>query len=235
MHDHRRGCILIQTLISLEPFHGSHYFLLLPLCLSIKLSLLILGRPQMATTTAPLRTPSPKVRIRSQSFDSPSSRTPIDQSPFSKPIDSIATNPFHSRKGAKHSGEISSVGALLTLHTRMSNLSILSTLSSTASSTASSPPESESHMELCTNLSLVPNDDRPVNPQASPFLYQDTRYAMYAPWLVKVVLNLCDVRGLDWMSISEPVERIWGVRTCAAEVLAILSSNGRVAARRWWD
>jgi len=90
-------------------------------------------------------------------------------------------------------------------------------------------------MELCTNLSLVPNDDRPVNPQASPFLYQDTRYAMYSPWLVKVVLNLCDVRGLDWMSISEPVERIWGVRTCAAEVLAILSSNGRVAARRWWD
>jgi hypothetical protein len=58
---------------------------------------------------------------------------------------------------------------------------------------------------------------------------------MYSPWLVRAVLDLHDVRGLDWMSIAEPVERIWGVRTCTAEVLAILSDNGRVNNRRWWD
>jgi hypothetical protein len=75
----------------------------------------------------------------------------------------------------------------------------------------------------------------PVEEQSSPFQYQDTSYTMYSPWLVRAVLDLHDVRGLDWMSIAEPVERIWGVRTCTAEVLAILSDNGRVNNRRWWD
>jgi hypothetical protein len=57
---------------------------------------------------------------------------------------------------------------------------------------------------------------------------------MYSPWLVRVVLDLYDVRGLDWMSIAEPVERLWGVQTSSAEVLNILSDNGRVH-RQWWD
>jgi hypothetical protein len=58
---------------------------------------------------------------------------------------------------------------------------------------------------------------------------------MYSPWLVRAVLDLYDVRGLDWMSIAEPVEHIWGVQTSTAEVLGILSDNGRVNNRRWWD
>jgi hypothetical protein len=58
---------------------------------------------------------------------------------------------------------------------------------------------------------------------------------MYAPFLVRVVLDLYDVRGLAWQNIAEPVERIWGVRTSSAEVLGILSGNGRIVGRRWWD
>lgn len=58
---------------------------------------------------------------------------------------------------------------------------------------------------------------------------------MYSPWLVQVVLNLYDVMGLDWMSIAEPVYRRWGVQTSSAEVLDILSDNGRVLGRKWWD
>jgi hypothetical protein len=57
---------------------------------------------------------------------------------------------------------------------------------------------------------------------------------MYSPWLVRVVLDMYDVRGMDWMSIAEPIERVWGVRTSSADVLGILSANGRVG-RRWWD
>jgi hypothetical protein len=37
------------------------------------------------------------------------------------------------------------------------------------------------------------------------------------------------------MSIAEPIERLWGVRTSTAEVLDILSDNGRVLNRQWWD
>lgn len=58
---------------------------------------------------------------------------------------------------------------------------------------------------------------------------------MYSPFLVRVVLDLYDVRGMDWMSIAEPVERIRGVPTSTAEVLDILSDNGRVGNRKWWD
>jgi len=69
----------------------------------------------------------------------------------------------------------------------------------------------------------------------SPFLYQDTSYPMYSPWLVRVVLDMYDVHRLDWMSIAEPIERVWGVRSSSADVLGILSDNGRVLNRRWWD
>ena len=57
---------------------------------------------------------------------------------------------------------------------------------------------------------------------------------MYDPWLVRVVLDMYDVRGFDWTMIAEPIERIWGFRTCSAEVLGILSGNGRLGPR-WWD
>jgi hypothetical protein len=79
-------------------------------------------------------------------------------------------------------------------------------------------------------------DAPPVEEEpSSPFFYQDPSYPMYSPWLVRVVLDLHDNRGLDWMSIAEPVERLWGVPTSSAEVLSILSDNGRVLNRRWWD
>ncbi|KAI8932720.1 hypothetical protein NX059_010211 [Plenodomus lindquistii] len=207
----------------------------------------------MATMMVPPRTPSPKVRIRSLSFDSPSSRisvTPIEESPFSKSTGSIATRSM-LKKAAMGHDPIHSVNVLLPLHTKMSDESILSDASSASSSVASSPTDSESNMELCADspspsvererphplafAQTIDYSEPTTEQQASPFLYQDTSYQMYSPWLVKVVLDLCDVRGLDWMSIAEPVERIWGVKTSAAEVLDILSSNGRVLNRRWWD
>lgn len=65
--------------------------------------------------------------------------------------------------------------------------------------------------------------------------YQDNTSPMYDPWLVRVVLDMYDVHGFDWTSIAEPIERIWGFRTSSAEVLGILSGNGRVRGRVWWD
>ena len=76
----------------------------------------------------------------------------------------------------------------------------------------------------------------PASPAAAdPFAFQDPAFPMYPPFLVRVVLDLYDVRGLAWQNIAEPVERIWGVRTSSAEVLEILSRNGRIMGRRWWD
>ena len=57
---------------------------------------------------------------------------------------------------------------------------------------------------------------------------------MYDPYLVILVLDCYDKKGFDWTMIAEPIERIWGIRTSSAEVLGILSGNGRVG-RRWWD
>ncbi|KAF2008980.1 hypothetical protein BU24DRAFT_428947 [Aaosphaeria arxii CBS 175.79] len=64
--------------------------------------------------------------------------------------------------------------------------------------------------------------------------YQDASVPMFDPWLVRVVLDLYDVRRFEWMMIAEPIERIWGIRTSSAEVLEILSANGRLR-RCWWD
>jgi hypothetical protein len=76
----------------------------------------------MATTIAPPRTPSPKVRIRSQSFDSPSSRigvTLFEASPFSKSTGSIVTKALSHRDGpdAADHGEFEPANVLLPLHT----------------------------------------------------------------------------------------------------------------------
>ncbi|CAO2652595.1 Nn.00g008780.m01.CDS01 [Neocucurbitaria sp. VM-36] len=212
----------------------------------------------MATIMAPPRTPSPKVRIRAQSFDSPSSSrmtvTPIEESPCSKSTGAIMSLPRHDVIKAAERGAMRPVHVLLPLHTKMSDESILSDSSSASSSVASSPTDSEGNMDLCSDSPLpspceprqrphpltfcqsISYDESPaaVEP-SSPFLYQDTSYPMYSPWLVRVVLDLYDVRGLDWMSIAEPIQRIWGVRTSTAQVLDILSANGRVNNRRWWD
>lgn len=210
----------------------------------------------MATMTAPLRTPSPKVRIRSQSFDSPSSNTsitPIEVSPFSRSAGAIATEIVPHYK-AQEPGELKAANVLLPLHTKMSDDSILSDASSIMSSSSTSSTESDEETGLMADSPSPPvqlerqrphplafcqsinYDATPIEEQpSSPFLYQDMSYPMYSPWLVQVVLNLHDVMGLDWMSIAEPVYRKWGVQTSSAEVLDILSDNGRVPGRKWWD
>lgn len=211
----------------------------------------------MATIIIPPRTPSPKVRIRSQSFDSPSSRisvTPIEESPCSKSTSAIVTKilPRYGNLQSAHGG-IALAKILLPLHTKMSDESILSDSSSASSSAASSPTKSEMDVDLISDspspcaqrqrerphpltfCQSVTYETQPAIEPSSPFLYQDTSYTMYSPWLVRAVLELYDVRGLDWMSIAEPVGRIWGISTNSAEVLSILSDNGRVLNRRWWD
>lgn len=215
------------------------------------------SRARMATTIAPPRTPSPKVRIRSQSFDSPSSHTiitPIEVSPFSRSAGAIATEgvSHYNNLKAQQQGDLKSINVLLPLHTKMSDDSILSDASSITSSSSTSsaedvglmadspsPPPTQRERQrphplaFCQSISY---DATPIEEQpASPFLYQDPSYPMYSPWLVQVVLNLHDVMGLDWMSIAEPVQRRWGVQTSSAEVLGILSDNGRVLGRKWWD
>jgi hypothetical protein len=136
----------------------------------------------------------------------------------------------------------------------MSGESILSAASSAPSSGASSLSGAEEDGDLMSDTpsprahiarqrphpltfcQSVTYDATPIEEQpSSPFLYQDKSFPMYSPWLVRAVLDLYDVRGLDWMSIADPIERFWGVQTNSAEVLNILSDNGRVLNRRWWD
>ncbi|KAF2124863.1 hypothetical protein P153DRAFT_435072 [Dothidotthia symphoricarpi CBS 119687] len=185
----------------------------------------------MATFLPPPRTPSPKVRIRSHSFDSPSSRLSVTPTEESKSTTAILTRRHSSRDVVLDTHP----AAMIPLRTQISNESLSST------STTSSP----------TNINTITNDPRPKTPRSStppspspspsptdppsPFLYQDTSNAGYSPWLVRVVLDLYDVRGLAWTLIAEPVERIWGVRTSSGEVFGILLGNGRVGGRRWWD
>ncbi|RAR14496.1 hypothetical protein DDE83_002068 [Stemphylium lycopersici] len=232
----------------------------------------------MATLTVPPRTPSPKVRIRSLSFDSPPARmsiTPVEESPFSKSTGSLRT--LESYDGIENitTGGFRPANVLLPLNTKMSDESILSDTSSVSSSVTSSPSNSEGSntMQLCTeeeegeateeeksaassplplqdqrqrqrqrphplafSQTALAKDEAVAAPgPTSPFLYQDTSCPMYSPWLVRVVLNIYDVHRLDWMSIAELIERVWGVRSSSADVLGILSDNGRVLNRRWWD
>lgn len=96
-----------------------------------------------ALLAAPPRTPSPKVRIRSQSFsfESPSSitrlnaSTPVEESPFSKSTGNInvaKTVPQHH--------------VLLPLRTKMSEESLSDASSAMSISTASSPTTSEQRL-----------------------------------------------------------------------------------------
>ncbi|KAF9695492.1 hypothetical protein EKO04_006431 [Ascochyta lentis] len=222
-----------------------------------------------AILAAPPRTPSPKVRIRSQSFsfDSPSSiirlnaSTPIDDSPYSKSTGSInvtKTIPQHH--------------VLLPLNTKMSNESMSDSSSAMSISPASSPTKSDyetrlqdlpegnllglfentraprpsdalySHPPPSKKVRLSPphinlpppSEDVSDTGPISPFAFQDTSFPMTDPWLVRVVLDLYDVRGVSWMDISAVIGRVYRVQTGSAEVLDILSGNGRVR-RMWWD
>jgi hypothetical protein len=233
--------------------------------------------------TVPPRTPSPKVRIRPQSFsfDSPSSitrltaTTPIEEYPFSKSTGNINV----TRAVPQHH-------VLLPLRTKMSEESLSSSSSSAMSiSTASSPTASCHRLSLRDlpegNLlglfehappplpadALTSHPPRTVSPPyaqsaakrprlspprlalppnaidgaaavdmgpASPFAFQDPSSAMTSPWLVRAVLDLHDVHRLSWMEISDVIGRVYGVRTSSAEVLDVLSGNGRVR-RSWWD
>ncbi|KAG9202404.1 hypothetical protein G6514_004380 [Epicoccum nigrum] len=233
--------------------------------------------------TVPPRTPSPKVRIRPQSFsfDSPSSitrltaTTPIEEYPFSKSTGNINV----TRAMPQHH-------VLLPLRTKMSEESLSDSSSSAMSiSTASSPTASCHRLSLRDlpegNLlglfehappplpadALTSHPPRTVSPPyaqsaakrprlspprlalppnaidgaaavdmgpASPFAFQDPSSAMTSPWLVRAVLDLHDVHRLSWMEISDVIGRVYGVRTSSAEVLDVLSGNGRVR-RSWWD
>lgn len=246
-----------------------------------------------ALLAAPPRTPSPKVRIRSQSFsfDSPSSitrlnaSTPIEESPFSKSTGSININ----KSVPQHH-------VLLPLRTKMSEESLSDSSSAMSISTASSPTRSEHEtlhdtpedveddtIPLLANHpegnllglfsyaaprrsdALTSHPPRPLSPfssrtthspakrprlsppalslpppdlsltsPVSPFAFQDPESSMTSPWLVRVVLDLHDVKGVCWMDVASVLERVYGVRTGCEEVLGILSGNGRVR-RRWWD
>lgn len=211
---------------------------------------------------APLRTPSPKIRIhRSQSFDSPSSRisvTPIDDSPYSKSTSAISKPlPRYDALGAAE--HAIRARKPIVLHTKMSDESMLS---SASSSESSSPTSDNEAFGLFSESPAAPSPvpitirahpqrrARPSNVKTKPdvmpappeilssslamSIYQDPTVPMYDPWLVRVVLDMYDIRGFDWMMIAEPIERIWGFKTSSAEVLGILSNNGRVG-RRWWD
>lgn len=203
------------------------------------------------------RTPSPKVRIRSQSFTSPAARvciTPFEESPYSKSSSLV----YEGYRAIEKDGGLTEHISLgrhdaLSLHTKNSDESIMSSESTASSSSNESPLEDEAELDSCSPSlspsSTVPREyphpstfmqnaaqvhDAEIEP-ASPFLYRDYNFPMHSPWLVRIVLNLYDVRGLDWMSIAEPVERLWRISTSSAEVLDILSNNGRVSGRRWWD
>lgn len=215
------------------------------------------------------RTPSPKVRIRSQSFDSPgsggsrSSITPIEHySPFSKSTGAIKALSSYEAIKAVAEKVMRPLGVmLLPLNTKMSDDEEESDVDSSSSrntSPSSSPtttsfPSANSSSSPVSTSSASRRSRRSQHPLAeaqsvsdgvtaavefdptSPFLYQDTSFAMYSPWLVRVVLDMYDVRGLCWMNIADPIQRVWGVQTSSAEVLGILSDNGRVGVRRWWD
>ncbi|XP_014558933.1 hypothetical protein COCVIDRAFT_93084 [Bipolaris victoriae FI3] len=249
----------------------------------------------MATVAVAPQTPSsPKVRIRSQSFDSPFLRisvTPVEESSFSKSTGALETLAgYDDMEESVAAGVFRSASTLPLLKTKMSDESMLSEASSASSSSVTtSSTSSESSMELDdeddesiasedddeeeeeqeheqqhhhhhhhhhhyhhqhqhqrphsltftqnttnTTSSSEKDKDTALSP-LSPFLYQDTSCPMYSPWLVCAVLDMHDVHRLDWTSIADPIERVWGVRTSSADVLGILSDNGRVMRRRWWD
>ncbi|KAL5419225.1 hypothetical protein PMIN04_007043 [Paraphaeosphaeria minitans] len=188
--------------------------------------------------------------------------TLIDGSPYSKSTSAISKPlPRYDALGA---AEIAvRARKPIVLHTKMSDESMLSSASSAASSSPTSDteafglfsgsPAAPSPVPVpvpATTHARPQRRARPAHvntkPDAMPpppeilssslalSIYQDPSVPMYDPWLVRVVLDMYDMRGFDWTMIAEPIERIWGFKTSSAEVLGILSNNGRVG-RRWWD
>jgi hypothetical protein len=102
----------------------------------------------------------------------------------------------------------------------------------------SSPSRSPSPLQtqiMSEPAAILPSPTSNTITMTMTLPYQDPETPMLDPWLVRMVLDMYDVRGFDWTMIAEPIERCWGVRTSSAEVLGILSRNGRVLGRRWWD
>ena len=107
--------------------------------------------------------------------------------------------------------------------------SILPSPHNTLQITHLSPPRPSSHRTTPQQPSPTPSFSSHISP------YQDPATPMQDPWLVRMVLDMYDVRGFDWTMIAEPLQRCWGVSTTSAEVLGILAGNGRVGGRVWWD
>ncbi|KAF1998373.1 hypothetical protein P154DRAFT_250307 [Amniculicola lignicola CBS 123094] len=82
---------------------------------------------------------------------------------------------------------------------------------------------------------IYPPSILPASSSLSIDIFQDPTSPMFDPWLVRVVLDMFDIRGMNWMMIAHWVERGWSVRTNSAEVLGILEANGRIRGRVWWD
>jgi len=190
--------------------------------------------------------------------------TPIEESPYSKsePFISAPLPRYNALKAAERA-ILRGPGAQL--HTRLSDDSMLSSESDSSGeeSEISDSPSSEAEFSLFrasspramspppsygTTRAPAPSDPHQypytfVHPPASTSqtlspalsIYQDPSTTMYDPWLVRMVLDLFDVRGFSWMMIAEPIERLWGFKTSSSEVLGILVGNGRVGGRVWWD
>ncbi|KAF2816508.1 uncharacterized protein BDZ99DRAFT_137775 [Mytilinidion resinicola] len=191
-------------------------------------------------------TPSPKPyihRSRSATFDSPTRRP--STSPYSKSSSHLFNGP------TKLVPSVTSSRVLiqqLTLPTRAtqtpspspSSPSTCSTLSSVAEA-SDSDEELESDVEArayVTAPSPPPSYASLAQSQRHPrvrALHEDPDSEFIDPWLVRVVLDLYDVRRYDWTMIAEPIQRVWGISTSSAIVLAILQRNGRIARTAWWD
>ena len=96
-----------------------------------------------------------------------------------------------------------------------------------------------------SNASTIPDhntNNHPSSRSPSPSndyerrsLHEDEDSVAVDPWLVRVVLDLYDIQHFDWMMIAGPIQRMWGVETSSAAVLAILQRNGRIQRTVWWD
>ncbi|EFQ87977.1 hypothetical protein PTT_16317 [Pyrenophora teres f. teres 0-1] len=210
------------------------------------------------------RTPSPKVRIRSQSFDSPgsggsrSSITPIEHySPFSKSTGAIKTLTSYEAIKAVAEKVMRPLGVMLSpLNTKMSDdeeeeeeeESDIESSSSSNSSPSSSPTTTSFHSAVpssrVSTSSASRRSNRRSHPLAethsvsdtvefeptSPFLYQDTSFAMYSPWLSKnrLIAKLRVVRLVNAVGLhSEVVQTVPSglLRVKAKLLVSLLASR----------
>jgi len=119
--------------------------------------------------------------------------------------------------------------------------------SSSSAPLTSAPPAAPSPPPASFNTSPVPSatsssstyysssENEDANDVLAYQIAPEELQPVWDPWLVRVVLDMFDVRGLDWMGIAGPIEREWGVQTSSAVVLGILQGNGRIRGGVWWD